>query len=59
MKRIFLGMARNIEWKPEGENTILTFQLEQVDDAGNPIVSPQAMAEKKKTNGRLVNDEER
>jgi hypothetical protein len=53
---IFKGVARNVEWRLEGGNTVLTF--EQLDDTGNVVASPQVMLRKKKINGSLSNGEE-
>jgi hypothetical protein len=56
--KLYEGVARNVEWRTEGGKTVLTFKLEQVDDAGNVIASPQIMLRKKKINGSLSNGEE-
>jgi len=34
-KKIFQGIARNVEWRNEGKFTVVSFKLEQIDEIGN------------------------
>ena len=36
-KKVFRGVARNVEWREQDNCTVLAFRIEQTDDEGNVI----------------------
>lgn len=52
-KGIFKGNALNVEWRREGEFTVVSFKLQQVDEAGNTSKFVPVTVREKKILGSL------
>ena len=57
-KRIFRGVARNVEWRKEDNINVLAFRIEQTDDEGDVINYVPAELREVIIKGTLVDGDE-